>query len=60
MEIVAIIWVICGLASLLVSQGVTSLYLGMTFGLLAFLLGPFALLIALLSRGGSRPNRTWE
>ena len=50
MEVVIIIWVICGVAALVIGQGSTRFYLGMTFGLMAFLLGPFALLMALASR----------
>ena len=47
MEIVLIIWAICGLLGLLVSLGKPRSPLHLGFGLIAFLLGPIALLIAL-------------
>ncbi len=60
MEALLIIWIVCGIAALFIGQGSARFYLGMTFGLPAFLLGPFALFIALFSGGRSRPQRKWD
>ncbi len=49
MEALVIIWIVCGVLALVIGKGSTRFYLGMGFGLLAFALGPIALLIALVS-----------
>ena len=49
MEIFIGVWGVSGLLTLLLSSGTTRFYIGMQFGMLAFMLGPLGLPIALLS-----------